>query len=146
LTLEDACKLPWDLFEALVAEIFERESERVILTSRGRDHGADVVVVGHESGDNILVQVKATSARKLDSEQAVREVDGSARYFEDKLGLKFSAKNVHSNARAFSRRTRSAAKIYAVTLAGEDWLKKSLKRHQIRVADIVARNALRVSV
>ena len=80
------------------------------------------------------------------SEEAIREVEGSLLYFESALGLKFTGKCLHSNVRGFSKRTRKAAAIYDVRLEGEDWLRKALSRHQIRVADVVARNAQRQSI
>ncbi len=146
LGVESACKLSWELFEALIAEIFNRESDRVILTSRGRDHGTDVVAIGHDGKENVLIQVKTTRSDKLDSEEAIREVEGSLRFFESTLGLKFTAKCLHTNVRGFSKRTRKAAAIYDVRLEGEDWLRKALSKHQIRVADVVARNSQRQSI
>ena len=146
LNVQAACGLSWDLFEALIAEIYDRESDRVILTSRGRDHGTDVVVIGHEGGENVLIQVKTTRSAKLDSEEAIREVEGSLRYFESTLALKFTRKSLHTNVRGFSRRTKKAADIYNVQLAGEDWLRKAIERHQIRLSDVLARNAQRQSV
>ena len=146
LSAESASQLSWELFEALIAEIFDRESDRVILTSRGRDHGADVVAIGHFGNENVLIQVKTTKSDKLDSEEAIREVEGSLRYFESTLGVKFTAKYLHTNVRGFSKRTRKAAAIYDVRLEGEDWLRKALSRHKIRVADVVTRNAQRHSV
>jgi len=146
LSAESASKLSWELFEALIAEIFDRESDRVILTSRGRDHGADVVAFGHGGNENVLIQVKTTRSEKLDSEEAIREVEGSLRYFESILGVKFTAKYLHTNVCGFSKRTRKAAAIYDVRLQGGDWLCKALSRHQIRVADVVARNAQRQTV
>jgi HJR/Mrr/RecB family endonuclease len=146
LDTKSACQLSWELFEALIAEIFDRESDRVILTSRGRDHGTDVVAIGHGGKENVLIQVKTTRSDKLDSEEAIREVEGSLRYFETTLGLKFTMKCLHTNVRAFTRRTRKAAAIYDVRLEGEEWVSKALARHKIRVADVVARNAQRQSV
>jgi hypothetical protein len=146
LDAKSSCQLSWELFEALIAEIFDRESDRVILTSRGRDHGTDVVAIGHGGKENVLIQVKTTRSDKLDSEEAIREVEGSLRYFETTLGLKFTMKCLHTNVRAFTRRTRKAAAIYDVHLEGEEWISKALARHQIRVADVVARNAQRQSV
>ncbi|MEY4568992.1 MAG: hypothetical protein RLZZ398_431 [Verrucomicrobiota bacterium] len=146
LTSESACQLSWELFEALIAEIFDRESDRVILTSRGRDHGTDVVAIGHEGKENVLIQVKTTKSDKLDSEEAIREVEGSLRYFEAALGLKFTRKCLHTNVHGFSKRTRKAAGIYEVRLEGEEWLRNALLRHQIRISDVVARNAQRQAV
>ncbi len=146
LSADSASKLSWELFEALIAEIFDRESDRVILTSRGRDHGADVVAIGHGGNENVLIQVKTTRSDKLDSEEAIREVEGSLRYFESTLGLKFTGKCLHTNVRSFSKRTRKAAAIYDVRLEGEDWLRKALNKHRIRVADVVVRNSQRQTV
>jgi hypothetical protein len=146
LKLEQACKLSWEHFEALIAEVFSREADRVILTSRGRDHGTDVVVIGHESGSNILIQVKTTKSGKLDSEQAIREVEGSLRFFESKLGKKFERKSLHTNVPQFSRRTRRAAGLYGVTLEGRDWLSRALERHAISYGDVITRNAQRESL
>jgi SNF2 family DNA or RNA helicase len=146
LSAESACALSWELFEALIAEIFDRESDRVILTSRGRDHGTDVVAIGHGGKENILIQVKTTKSDKLDSEEAIREVEGSLRYFESALGVTFTGKILHSNARGFSKRTRKAAAIYDVRLEGEDWLRSALKRHCIRIGDVIARNGNRQSL
>jgi hypothetical protein len=97
LDAKSSCQLSWELFEALIAEIFDRESDRVILTSRGRDHGTDVVAIGHGGKENVLIQVKTTRSDKLDSEEAIREVEGSLRYFETTLGLKFTMKCLHSH-------------------------------------------------
>jgi hypothetical protein len=146
LSADSASKLSWELFEALIAEIFDRESDRVILTSRGRDHGADVVAIGHRGVENVLIQVKTTRFEKLDSEEAIREVEGSLRYFESTLGVRFTAKYLHTNVIGFSKRTRKAASIYNVQLEGKDWLSNALSRHNVRVADVVARNAQRQSV
>jgi superfamily II DNA or RNA helicase len=143
LTAETARSLSWDLFEALIALIFDRQADQVILTPRGRDHGADVIVLGHQDGTNRLIQVKTTSSRKLDSEEAVRQLEGSIRYFEASLGKTFPSKDLFTNVRDFSKRTRKAAKIYGVSLHGEDWLRHSLTQHPIRVSEVVARNARR---
>jgi SNF2 family DNA or RNA helicase len=146
LDLEKACKLSWELFEALVAVIFDRESDRVILTSRGRDHGADVVVMGYGRQTNILIQVKTTMSDSLDSEQAIREVEGSLRFFESKLKVTFHQKRIHTNASHFSRRTRKAAGLYDVSLQGRDWVKSALAKHQIGIGEVIARNAQRKSL
>jgi hypothetical protein len=146
LTVDKAKHLSWDLFEALIALIFEREAERVILTSRGRDHGADVIVLGHRDGSNRLVQVKTTGASKLDSEEAVRQLEGSIRYFEAKLGVTFGGKDLFTNVPGFSSRTKSAAGIYGVNLYGEAWLRQTLAKYPIRVSEVITRGAQRQSL
>lgn len=146
LNTETAIALSWELFEALIAEIFHRESDRVILTSRGRDHGTDVIVIGHENDVNLLIQVKTTRSDKLDSVEAIQQVEGSMRYFESTLGIAFPTKCVLTNARRFSRRTKKFAAQYSVKLLGAEWLEKALSRHQIRIADVISRNAQRQNV
>lgn len=146
LGFDSASRLSWELYEALIAEIFDRESDRVILTSRGRDHGADVIAIGHGCGENVLVQVKTTTSDKLDSEEAIRALEGSLRYFEAALGLMFTTKLVVTNVGKFSRRTRNAAAIYNVRIEGVEWLRKALSKHRIRMGDVVARNAQRQSI
>lgn len=143
LSLDAATKLNWDLFEALVAEIFGRESDRVILTPKGRDHGADVVVIGHGGRENLLVQVKTTMSPKLDSEEAVRELEGAKPFFENSLGLAFKGKQLHTNVRTFSRRVEKVAKLYGVNLAGTDWLGAALSTHKVTLSDVISRNAHR---
>jgi len=61
-----------------VAVLYERDARRVILTPSGSDHGCDVVVLGWgPQRENLLIQCKATSHDELDSEMAVREVEGA---------------------------------------------------------------------
>jgi superfamily II DNA or RNA helicase len=146
LKWEAAAKLSWDLFEALIAEVLTRESDRVILTPRGRDHGADVVAIGFEGRENILIQVKTTTLAKLDSEEAVREVEGSKLHFESILGLPFNKKRLHTNVRDFSRRVANAGKLYGVELLGADWLKSALAKHVVTLGDVIARNAHREAI
>ncbi|MEO7319134.1 MAG: restriction endonuclease [Chthoniobacteraceae bacterium] len=63
---DDVAGLSWELFEALVAEIYSREAREVILTLRSADHGCDGVVPGHDRAGNRLVQCKHTTARVLE--------------------------------------------------------------------------------
>src|SRR5690606_37488462 len=57
IAFEQARALSWEHFEALIAELYAREADEVILTSRGSDRGADVVILGHR-GTNVLIQCK----------------------------------------------------------------------------------------
>ena len=82
-------------------------------------------------------------ASKFDSEEAVRELEGSKPFFENALGLTFKGKHLHTNAKAFSRRVEKAAKLYKVNLAGADWLKSALSTHNITLSDVISRNAHR---
>ena len=146
INLSDAVKLSWDMFEALIACLYENESEQVILTPRGRDHGADVLVIGHRERGNILVQVKTTGSSKLDSEIAVRELEGAAPFFENAMRRKFAARFVHTNAKGFSRRTKKAAELYGVEAYGQEWLERALEKRQPTMAAIIARNSHREAV
>lgn len=142
LNLKRAVDLSWELFEALIAEIYSREAEEVILTSKGRDSGADVLVIGHEKG-NLLIQVKTTRSKRLDSEQAVREIEGARPFIESALGGKFPNGVLHTNVVPTSTRTRKAAKLCNVEVLGAAWLSKALSKYQVRMRDVVSRNSAR---
>jgi hypothetical protein len=123
------------------AGAFEPEADRVILTPRGRDHGVDVVVIGHRANANMLIQVKTTTTGALDSEEAVRQLEGGRRFYENALGLKFTKMRVHTNVNKFSSRTLQAAKIYKTEALGFDWIESVLKKTPITRVDIITRNA-----
>lgn len=146
ITVEEAMKLSWDHFEALIACLYEAQSEQVILTPRGRDHGADVVVIGYKTQGNILVQIKTTGSAKLDSELAVRELKGAEPYYMKALGVEFQGKRLHTNVARFSARTHKAAKIYETETLGRGWLEKALKTTPTTRAAIIARNSHRESL
>jgi hypothetical protein len=132
VNLQDALRLSWRLFEALIATLYQKDAERVILTPGGTDHGCDVVVlslgVEHE---NLLIQCKSTTRDDLDSEAAVREIVGARPYYEKALGVTFNRRCLHTTAKNFSRRTRRAAELCGVTLCGRSWLTDTLEKAQI---------------
>jgi hypothetical protein len=147
VTLEDVLHFSWQMFEALIAVLYERDSERVILTPLSADHGSDVLVLGWEaSRENLLIQCKFTKNDKLDSEEGVRAVSSSAPFFEKPLGVKFSKKVLHTTARKFGRRSKSSAQICSVELHGRDWLKQSLAVQRPTLRDILQRNSKRERV
>jgi hypothetical protein len=145
IKIEDAVKLSWDHFEALIACLYERESDKVILTPRGRDHGADVLVLGHTKFGNILVQVKTTVSAKLDSEAAVRELIGAEPFFENALKRKFDMRLLHTNAARLSKRTIAAAKLGRTEIHDRKWLETALRITGITMAEVIARNSHRES-
>jgi SNF2 family DNA or RNA helicase len=142
LSVVDAQKLSWEHFEALIAELYARDADEVILTPRGRDHGADVIILGH-SGRNVLVQCKTTQSSELDSELAVREIEGARLHCENAVRIPFGQRCVHTNAARFSKRMQKAAKIYSVDLRGLKWLEDSLRQHRVILAQILDRNQKR---
>jgi len=146
LTAKEANALSWEHFEALIACIYESESDRVILTPRGRDHGVDVVVLGHSTHGNMLVQVKTTTTGTLDSEEAIRELEGGRLFYQKALGLQFEKMRVHTNVSKFSSRTLKAAKVYKTEPLGAEWVESALKKKNITLANIIERTADRHSV
>ena len=147
LDLAAALRLPWRLFEALVAVLYERDAERVILTPGGSDHGCDVVVLGWGvQSENVLIQCKATSRDELDSEVAVREVEGARPYYESALGVSFPQRCLHTTARRLSRRTLQAARICGVSVHDRTWLSAELNRTKISLAVLLAKDASRERV
>jgi superfamily II DNA or RNA helicase len=147
ITLEEALHFSWQMFEALIAVLYERDAERVILTPQSADHGSDVVVLGWgASRENVLIQCKFTKNDKLDSEEGVRAVSSSAPFFEQPLGVKFSKKMLHTTAKKFGKRSQHSAQICSVELFGRDWLNQSLNQHKPTLGEIISRNTLREKV
>lgn len=144
LDLAAVLGLSWRLFEALIAVLYERDAERVILTPGGSDRGCDVVVLGWGADrKNVLIQCKATSNKVLDSEVAVREVEGSRSFHENALGVSFSQRCLHTNARRVSRRTLQFAKGCGVIVHDRAWIFTELARSSITLADLLAKDASR---
>jgi superfamily II DNA or RNA helicase len=144
ITLDEALHLSWQMFESLIAVIYERESERVILTPQSADHGSDVIVLGWgPSRANVLIQCKFTKNDKLDSEEGVRAVCSSAPFFERPLGVSFSKKVLHTTARKFGKRSKRSAQICAVELHGRDWLQSALAQHLPTLSQIMERSSRR---
>jgi hypothetical protein len=147
LGLASALRLPWKLFEALVAVLYERDAQRVILTPGGSDHGCDVVVLGWGAQrENLLIQCKATSRDELDSEAAVREVEGARPYYESALDVSFHHRCLHTTARRLSKRTLHAARICEISVYDRSWLSAELDRMEIFLADLLAKDARRERV
>jgi superfamily II DNA or RNA helicase len=147
LDLAAALRLPWRLFEALVALLYERNAQRVILTPGVSDHGCDVVVLGWGAQrENVLIQCKATSHDELDSELAVREVEGARPYYESALGVSFHQRCLHTTARRLSKRTLHAARICKISVHDRAWLSAELGRSKISLADLLAKDAIRERV
>lgn len=146
LSSESAAQLSQELQEALVAEIYAREADRVVLTACNRDLERGVMVIGYQGKENMLIQVRISESEKVDCEQEVRLLEGTVRYYESIFDLKISSKKMHTNVLQFSRNTRNAASMSKVKLEGLDWLRNSLKNHHIRVSDLIARNAQRLSI
>lgn len=148
LDVKAAVRLPWRLFEALVAVLYEREAERVILTSGTGDRGCDVVVLNRRGAqsENLLIQCKTTSRDELDSELAVREVEGARPFYENALGVKFQRRCLHTNAKKVSKRTLKAAELCGVTVECRAWLETRMKASPVFISDLLARDARRERV
>jgi SNF2 family DNA or RNA helicase len=147
LDLAAALRLSWRLFEALIAVLYERDAERVILTPGGSDHGCDVVVLGWgKSHENILIQCKATTNTELNSEVAVRDIEGARPYYENALGVVFRQRCLHTTASKFGKRTLQAAKICGVTIKDRAWLAAELARNRVNLATVLAKDASRERV
>jgi len=147
LSLVDAVGLSWHLFEALIALLYERQATRVILTPGGGDHGCDVVVLGWgNSKQNLLIQCKSTAHKELDSEHAVREIEGARPYYEHSMGLKFSERVLHTNAVRLSRRTLHSAAICNVVVHDRSWLAKILQVAPVSMSELLARDRFREKV
>jgi SNF2 family DNA or RNA helicase len=146
LRAEDVAGLSWELFEALVAEIYSRDARDVILTLRSADHGCDVVVLGHDSAENRLIQCKHTTARVFEGDVAIREVASSRAHYENRLGERFPHLAVCTPCRKFSRQSREAALLHNVELFDADWLQTRITAHNVSHGDLLRRTNQRRKV
>nr|MBC8391632.1 restriction endonuclease [Deltaproteobacteria bacterium] len=137
--LQSSLRFSWQLFEALIAVIYKIHAKQVILTPGGSDHGCDIVVLDWgKKHENLLIQCKKTIRSTLDSEVAVREVEGARPFYENALGISFKRRCLHTTANKFSRRTRNAAEICGVDLYNRSWLSEMLKKNKIEKSAVLA--------
>ena len=92
----------------------------------------------------MLIQCKATSRDELDSEVAVREVEGARPYYENALlGVSFSKRCLHTTARRLSKRTLRAAQICGVSVHDRSWLGAELSRTTVTLKDLLTKDGSR---
>ena len=96
--------------------------------------------------ENLLIQCKATSRDELDSEVAVREVEGARPFYENSLAVSFSQRCLHTTARRLSKRTQQAARICGVSVHDRAWLSCELSKANISLAMLLAKDASRERV
>ncbi len=136
--LQASLRYSWQLFEALIAVIYQIGAKRIILTPGGSDHGCDIVVLGWgKNYDNLLIQCKKTIRTTFNSEVAVREIEGARPFYEKALGVKFNRRCLHTTAIKFSKRTKTAAEICGVELLGRNWLSEMLNRNSIEYSIVL---------
>ncbi|MBI5591541.1 MAG: restriction endonuclease [Deltaproteobacteria bacterium] len=144
IDLRTALQLSWSLFEALIATIYKKNAKRVILTTGSADHGCDVVVFDYGAErENLLIQCKFTSRDELDSELAIREIEGARPFYESATGIIFNRRCLHTTAKKFSRRTRQAAELCDVTIHGRSWLTDILGSTKIEKTAVLATDTQR---
>lgn len=85
IKINDIDNLNPDLFEALIASIYQKLGNKVILTPFSNDKGADVVVFGNDT--NYLIQVKQSKSQI--GNDAIKEIYTCQRYYEQKFNIKF---------------------------------------------------------
>jgi hypothetical protein len=93
---------------------------------------------------SLLIQCKATSRDELDSEVAVREVEGARPYYENALpGVSFSKRCLHTTARRLSKRTLREAQTYGVSVHDRSWLGAELSRTTVTLKDLLTKDGSR---
>jgi SNF2 family DNA or RNA helicase len=139
IEIKDVLELPWEHFEALIAELFNRfEGNKAMMTAVSNDRGCDVVVI-KEDGENILIQCKHTSKESVTGEGPVRELLAAPSYYKDILNKQFDKLMVISNAKNFSSTTKDAARRENVQLCGYKEIKKWLAETTVYYSDIFKR-------
>jgi hypothetical protein len=147
IDLRSALQLPWSLFEALIATIYKKYAKRVMLTPSSADRGCDVVVFEYgPERENLLIQCKATSRDNLDSDLAIREIEGARPFYESAFGTVFTRRCLHTTAKKCSRRTRFAAELCNVTIHGRSWLSDILASTKIEKAAVLATDTNREKI
>jgi SNF2 family DNA or RNA helicase len=146
LKIENVDRLNWDMFEALVAELYRAQGRDVILTQRGQDKGCDVVVI--EKGDTCtLVQAKHTEKiKQLDGYSAISEVYGAGPHYSEALNKKVSGYRVITNASRYADAAIVHAKIYKVELIDRRQLQKMLAKTKITHSDLLRRDQKRQAI
>lgn len=106
---KDLKTIPWEHFEALVAELFNRHFDaETYLTAKSNDRGCDVVALSPKG--NMLIQCKHTTKHALSGEGPVRELLAAPSYYKDQMCKTFDRSLLVTNAKTFSKQTRGAAK------------------------------------
>lgn len=110
--LKDLPTLKWDLFEAMIAILLDRDgAQKVILTQSQGDKGCDVVAIGWRN-ENWLIQCKhRQNIKGKVGGGSVRQIAGARKYYESKLGMQFTKIAVFSNVKKFDSAAIEAARI-----------------------------------
>jgi len=145
LVPSDVDSLSWELFEALVAEIYSKEADEVILTQLQNDKGCDVVVISKKNG-NKLVQCKHTHSNKsLNAESPFQEIISAKPFYEKHFKQKFVLLEVFTNSKRITKKARDAADVCKVEVKGHSELQQLLKSHDISMVDLLRRDGNRFS-
>ena len=147
ITSENLRELSWQQFEALCAEILQKEysASSCWLTRNSADFGADVVLVLEGSG--VLVQCKHTTGNLYDGYHAIQEVHSARVRYEAELNKSFDRLVFITNAARLSRQLRNLAKQYSVEVIDGNLLTDLLRKHRISYQAVLSRlNKDRISV
>lgn len=135
----DLKNLPWEHFEALVAELYSSIYQATTyMTAVSNDRGCDVVVLS-ESFGNMLIQCKHTINKILSGEGPVRELLAAPSFYKEKVGKEFTHSIVITNALKFSKPTQEAARRENISLVGYKDLKKMLESSELTYSDLFKR-------
>jgi SNF2 family DNA or RNA helicase/HJR/Mrr/RecB family endonuclease len=135
-----------ELFEALIAEIYSRNSDQVFLTPISGDRGCDVVVISERKGNKLVQCKKTQSIGVLEGYTFINEVYASKPYYEIKFDKKFEILEVYTNAKKYSRKGWKAAKNYNVQLKQQSHLIEAIKKYEITFEQLLYRNNNRISL
>jgi SNF2 family DNA or RNA helicase len=140
ITSEDLKGLSWEDFEALCAELLQKEygASSCFLTGHGSDYGADVVLYNEKNG--ILIQCKHTSTtNKYEGYSAIQEVFSSKVRYGDKLGRSFDRLIFITNATRLGRKLKELADEYSVEIIDGSQISDLLNKHTISLQSIISR-------
>jgi SNF2 family DNA or RNA helicase len=139
---EDLNRLGWEEFEALTAELLAAlwHASSCMLTARGPDQGADVVLE-NESGV-ILVQCKQVSGSGAYARSdAIKEIYSAKPAYEQALGKTIHQLVFVTNAPGVSSATRATARVHEVEVISGRQLSEWLAQQPIVFSTITRRLA-----
>ena len=147
ITSENLKELSWNQFEALCAEILQKEysASSCWLTHNGPDFGADVVLILEDEG--ALVQCKHTIGNLYDGYRAIQEVHSAKVKYEAELNKRFERLIFITNAPRLGGKLRKLAKQYSVEVIDGNHLSELLSKHSVSYLAVVNRlNKKRIRV
>lgn len=129
--LDDIKDIEGLYFEKVVEQLYMKMNIGVVKkTSDNNDHGADVIVIGNDDKNNILIQCKQTSSNRNMDARGVQEVNSALSWYGNRYKRKFHGV-VITNAESFTQSANELANACGIHLIAGDELNQLLKKYPV---------------